>query len=175
MKRKSKDTFAETMLALLNDYTVDDITVNMIVDNSQLSHATFYRNFKNKYDVLTYIFHNKISNFYFAQAQDNSYFNSAKITLQYAYDHVNFFKNILTDKRNVFTKLTIHKYSQIMSKKLPKLTYTQNNILMLYISGNLYTSVQWFLEDKHYPIDYLIHLYKLAMPEVLKEIFNEQI
>ncbi|MCR5775385.1 MAG: TetR/AcrR family transcriptional regulator [Lachnospiraceae bacterium] len=55
MKRKtSKEILAESFRELAALKTIDKITVQDIVDNCGYSPATFYRNFKDKYDLIAW-------------------------------------------------------------------------------------------------------------------------
>ncbi len=53
MRRKTaKELLAESFFELSKSKNVDKITVQDIVENCGYSPATFYRNFKDKYDLI---------------------------------------------------------------------------------------------------------------------------
>ena len=55
MKRKTaKEILAESFHELANSKNIDKITIQGIVDNCGYSPATFYRNFKDKYDLIAW-------------------------------------------------------------------------------------------------------------------------
>lgn len=55
MKRKTaKEILAESFHELANSKSIDKITIQDIVDNCGYSPATFYRNFKDKYDLIAW-------------------------------------------------------------------------------------------------------------------------
>ena len=55
MKRKTtKGILAESFRELAEGQSVDKITVQEIVDNCDYSTATFYRHFKDKYDLIAW-------------------------------------------------------------------------------------------------------------------------
>ena len=55
MKRKTaKEILAESFHELANSKNIDKITIQDIVDNCGYSPATFYRNFKDKYDLIAW-------------------------------------------------------------------------------------------------------------------------
>ena len=55
MKRKTtKEILAESFRELAETYPVDKITIQEIVDNCDYSPATFYRHFKDKYDLIAW-------------------------------------------------------------------------------------------------------------------------
>ena len=55
MKRKTaKEILAESFHELANSKNIDKITIQDIVDNCGYSPATFYRNFRDKYDLIAW-------------------------------------------------------------------------------------------------------------------------
>ena len=55
MKRKTaKELLAESFRELAESKSIDKITVQEIVDNCEYSTATFYRHFKDKYDLIAW-------------------------------------------------------------------------------------------------------------------------
>ena len=55
MKRKTaKEVLADTFREIAEYKPVDKITVNDITENSGYSTATFYRQFKDKYDLIAW-------------------------------------------------------------------------------------------------------------------------
>ena len=55
MKRKTtKEILAESFRELAESRSIDKITVQEIVDNCGYSTATFYRHFKDKYDLIAW-------------------------------------------------------------------------------------------------------------------------
>ena len=55
MKRKTtKEILAESFRELAENRPVDKITIQEIVDNCDYSPATFYRHFKDKYDMIAW-------------------------------------------------------------------------------------------------------------------------
>ncbi len=61
MKRKTaKELLAESFRELAETKKIDKITVKDIVDNCGYSPATFYRNYKDKYDLITWYYAEKI-------------------------------------------------------------------------------------------------------------------
>lgn len=60
-----------------------------------------------------------------------------------------------------------------MSTKLPKLTKTQYDVLSIYLNGTMITSIHWFLKDDEHSIPEMLYLFDLAMPDIIKSIFDK--
>ena len=55
MKRKTtKEILAESFRELAENHPVNKITIQEIVDNCDFSPATFYRHFRDKYDLIAW-------------------------------------------------------------------------------------------------------------------------
>ena len=173
MTRKTKDQLSKSLYLLLQEYPFDNITVNQIINHSHISRTTFYRHFHNKQDVLTYFFHNDIYPQFFPSKTQDSYYTLAKQTILYSRKEKNFFKNALIDSQNTLIHLLINKYIQLMSTKLPKLTKTQYDVLSIYLNGTMITSIHWFLKDDEHSIPEMLYLFDLAMPDIIKSIFDK--
>jgi len=62
MKRKTaKEILADSFLELAGQVGVDKITVKAIVENCGYSQATFYRQFKDKYDLIAWEYSRRVS------------------------------------------------------------------------------------------------------------------
>lgn len=173
MTIKTKEKLSKSLYELLQRYSFNDITVSQIIDYSNVSRTTFYRYFHNKQDVLTYFFHNDIVPKCFVSKTHDSYYYLAKQTILYSQKEKIFFKNAIHDSQNTLIHLFINKYIQLMSTKLPKLTKTQFDILSIYLNGTMMTSIHWFLNDDERPIQEMLYLFDLTMPDIIKNIFDK--
>ena len=61
---KTRNKFVASMKKLMEAKPLDKITVKEIVENSEMTRQTFYRNFKDKYDLV---------NWHFEQLADKSF------------------------------------------------------------------------------------------------------
>ena len=52
----AKKLFLNSMVELMKEYSFEEITVARILEKSTLSRSTFYRNFRDKYDLLNYYY-----------------------------------------------------------------------------------------------------------------------
>ena len=62
MKRKTtKEILAESFLELAQKKRIDKITITDITDNCGMSQPTFYNHFKDKYDLIVWIYTSRVS------------------------------------------------------------------------------------------------------------------
>ena len=61
MSSFTRKAIMESCIRLLEDRPVDKITVKDIVEDCQINRNTFYYHFKDKYDVINWIFYTEIT------------------------------------------------------------------------------------------------------------------
>lgn len=59
----SKSKIIEGTFRLLKLYTFDELTLNEILDEANISKRTFYRYFSNKQDIINYYYDDFITNY----------------------------------------------------------------------------------------------------------------
>jgi len=60
LRKTTKEILADSMFELAATKAVDKITIKEIVENCGLSSATFYRYFRDKYELIAWIFNYKM-------------------------------------------------------------------------------------------------------------------
>lgn len=171
---KTKDTISNTLLKLLEKNAFDDITISTIIDESHISRSTFYRHFKHKEDVLTYLYYQRFDSLFFDKNTRLSYYQLASQSIQYANQHRKLLLNMIYDKNNTLIKLMYHRNMQYFSKWTDKMTVEQHDLLGIYLRGTFITSISWFRNNNIKSDKEMIYIFKQAMPESLQTIFNEK-
>ena len=97
MKRKTtKELLAESFQELALEKRIDKITISEITNNCGMSQPTFYHHFKDKYDLIVWIYTTRVSEV-MGRIDDKSYL--WKDTLldgaRYYYENREFIKNAL--------------------------------------------------------------------------------
>ncbi len=170
MKRNTKEQFSEALYQLLQDKTMNEVTVQEILTQAQLGHSTFYRHFSDKYDVLTYLFHHRLSPAIFHHASEKDYCSIERDYIQFLSAYEPMMRNIIEDDHNIFIHLLYTKYLQLLSKDV-HLTTTQYHILEIYLHGTIMTSVSWFRKGIQKSPEEQMYLFKEALPYALKDLF----
>ena len=62
-ERQTKQAMADSIMRLMLKKSIDQITVNEIVDAAGLTRMTFYRHFKDKYDLVDWIYRTQAVDF----------------------------------------------------------------------------------------------------------------
>ena len=64
-KRTSKEILSENFVQMMESRPFDSISVSALIEKCGISRATFYRCFRDKYDILDYIFDRELSDSFF--------------------------------------------------------------------------------------------------------------
>lgn len=180
--KKSEQTklmFANSIKQCMKTTSVENITIKQIVDNCNSTRQTFYRNFKDKYDLINWYF-DCILLESFAQMGSGKYIYEGLVKkFNYIKQESLFFKvGFRSDDTNdlkqhdfeminqFYINLIEEKTHQIPSKEIL-------DLLEMYCQSSVYMTVKWVLEDMPVTSEKLAKLMIEAMPNKLINLFNE--
>ena len=147
----AKDSLAKSMYALLENNTLESITIADITELSGLSRSTFYRHFLDKYDLMHYCHHaisypymkeydgtnlkEILTKIYSAMAQRKSFYRNALLT-----DGANCFSRFWDD----YSGSTIRMF---LSTDFDKETLTPKETAMVnYAAGGVIQVLKFWVE-----------------------------
>lgn len=177
MKRKTaKEILAESFRELAEKKSVDKITVGDITDNCGYSTITFYRHFRDKYDLIVWEHAQGVAKI-MAQIGNNGY--SWKQTL---IEGANSFQH----NKEYLTNLLIHTNGQdsfirnmteinyealkgyvLMSGKIDELDEKTDMYIRIYCLGTVNLTCEWILDKFHISSQELAEIYEKSLPEPL--------
>ena len=103
IKPDTKRIFAEALESLIETKSFASITIKDIIARSGGSRATFYRHFKDKYDLMNWVFKNQMNAFSWSEFNYSSLEDIYAKAIRIIYDKRRFFSNIVSyDKQNSF-------------------------------------------------------------------------
>ncbi len=159
MKRKNaKELLAESFRELAETKNIDKITVKDIVDNCGYSPATFYRNYKDKYDLIAWYYSEKVFEIQRRVGKEDGY------TWQDAYrDGTQFYSENKAYLANLFT------YTSGLDSFIHNMTdinYESCKEFLLRYSSE---------EELDWKTDMQLHLYCLGASKFISEWVLDQI
>ncbi len=180
MKRKStKEILAESFRELALKKQADKITIKQIVENCGFSSATFYRHFKDKYDLIAWDYVHR-SNEIMNKVGVDDYEWKDTIT-----DGVDFFlkdkeymQNLLrnTSGHDAFVRYLSEANTEHLTKCIMKVSGREKLdpdteiLARIYCFGTVQTICQWLLGELKCDSDHLAVIYEEALPAPLREI-----
>ena len=160
---------------------VEKITIQEIADNCDLSSATFYRHFKDKYDLITWDYVQDTSLIMKKLGKDGYVWRKAvEDGVDYFHKHRDYLKNLLkhTSGYNAFieqiTAVHIELLTNEVKRRLEKDVLQEDLMLLIkiYCYGTVELSCRWIIGDINAIALKIEEAYMNALPEALKLCLN---
>ena len=176
-RQTTKELIAASLKDLSKQKSMDKITVKEITQNCGLTHTTFYNHFKDKYDLIVWIYYTSVEKIVNKIGKDgyewrNAVFDSVK----YSVDNRKFLINAImhTSGQNSF----INNISNINIKILSNYIKVNNNLntlpqdvevlLKIYVYGTVCMLCEWLITKMPISVEKFVHLLENGLPEPLK-------
>ena len=179
MKRKTaKEILAASFQELAAEKNIDKITIQEIVDNCGYSPATFYRNFRDKYDLIAWEHTRAIAKIVDRVGMDDylwkqTLYDGARLynenkdylvnLLQHTSGH-DFFMRYMAE----INYAALEKYILSVSGK-KKLTHEEMMYVKMYCNGLVSLACEWIMGQIDTTLDEIAKIYELSIPEPLKK------
>ena len=179
MKRKTaKEILTASFQELAAVKRVDKITIQEIVDNCGYSPATFYRNFKDKYDLIAWEHAGAVAEIVGQTSADNypwkqTLYDGARLY----HENKDYLANLLqhTSGYESFTRYMVQiNYSALEKYVLSvngnqKLTREETTSAKMYCHGVVGLACEWILGQINATVEEIAEVYELSIPEPLKK------
>ena len=179
MKRKTaRELLAESFRELAESKAIDKITVQEIVDNCGYSSATFYRQFRDKYDLIAWAYSRDLEQIMGRITYDEISWRQTLIEgAQYYSAHQEYLENLLlhTSGYDAFvrnmTEINYQSLKQavLRSARLTELDEKTDMLIRLYVFGTVQLSCEWIIGKYEASPKRLAEVYELALPEALRQ------
>ena len=175
---RAKYRMVEAIGKCMKRYPVEDITVDQIAREAGLSRQTFYRHFRDKYDLINWYFDKLLLESFDQMGSGRTVreglerkfaFIEAERLFFYAA-----FKN--DDQNNLKThdfEMIYAFYQNLVREKGGSLTDDQLHLLEMYCQASVYMTVQWVLRKLKVTEGELVDLMIDATPEKIRALFLE--
>lgn len=179
MKRKTaKEILAASFQELAAEKNIDKITIQDIVDNCGYSPATFYRHFKDKYDLIAWEHTRSVAEIVDQTSADDyqwkqTLYDGARLynenkdylvnLLQHTSGHDSFMR-YMTE----INSASLEKYI-ISVKGNQKLTHEEVMYVKMYCHGFVGLACEWILGKIDTTLEEIAEVYEKSVPEPLKK------
>jgi AcrR family transcriptional regulator len=184
MKRKTaKDILVDSFRELVEVMPVDKISVQDIAANCDYSVATFYRYFRDKYDLISWIYANSFQEM-IKKSQTMAYTwqdslrdglllcqkNKNKIAnlIQNTHGHDSFIRTMININAEELKKYILKKSHKEMIEKSTELC------IRGYCAGMVTLLCEWLLGTISISFEEMEKLFILGLPEPIKILFREE-
>ena len=173
MRDYTKQMLCETLKEMMRSITIQKIRVSDICKACNIERSTFYYHFKDKYDLVTYIYLQDVKDL------DITDYKEAAIGLARMRENIAFYRNAYKDfPDNIFLKyLREYYYSDFLSRIEKRVD--QGNVtdevklqLRLYLTGSTIMSMKWIMEPQRMTaFEFAREIYD-AMPAKVKAVIG---
>ena len=182
MKRKTaKEILAESFRELAETVPIDKITIKDIVYNCDYSPATFYRHFKDKYDLIAYDYVQRTSEIIVNFGRSGyEWIRILTDCMRFFDENRKYMKNLLLHTSGMdsfvryFADANIGHITDCVLKNssMKELSHDLEVYVRLYVFGTVQITCQWLLGEFDSTADHLAELFEKAVPEPLKKYLD---
>ena len=184
MKRKmAKELLAESFRELAQSREIDRITVQDIAKNCGYSIATFYRQFKGKYDLIAWDYARDVQKLLVQEdGTPKDWRQSLSDAVDYYDEQRKYLANLLTNTSgydSFIRYMTEIHFSALMNRiraaSDPDEPEQRNQMLVrLYAYGTVMLTCEWILGKYSVSRQTLTEVYAASLPEPLHGFFNKK-
>lgn len=173
-----KYRLADAMKICMRRSPVEKITVQEIVDECGTTRQTFYRNFKDKYDLINWYFDKILLESFEHMGEGRTIFEGLVNKFHYIEDEKLFFRAAFkNDDQNNLRDHDFHLILQFYTERIEgktgkKMSPHLKFLLEMYCQGSIYMTVQWVLGKITADPEKMAEDLVDAMPAELSEVFR---
>ncbi len=172
MAERTKIWIADRMKELMKTKSLDKIRVSEICESAEIERSTFYYHFKDKYDLVAWIF------FESADRTDVLDLQDAAASMKQMKNDILFYKRAYEDNSQnalwqYILEYFVQKYTKLALEKSGAETLsTQLKFsIRLYCYGAVAMTKEWVLEDNVTSAETVVKMMFDSMPESLRQIY----
>ena len=177
-KITTKEILAESFLELAQKKRIDKITITEITDNCEMSQPTFYNHFKDKYDLIVWIYTSRVSEVMGRIDNKNYLWKDTLLDgARYYAKNCEFIKNALkhTSGQDSFIEYDRKRNTEFLKAEVQKKLMTEfipddiMGMIEVYVYGTVQYMLQWLMSDTHRSPEQLAYIWEKSLPEPLKQ------
>lgn len=169
---RTKLLLAESIKELMRTIPLDKITVKEIVSRCGTTRQTFYRNFKDKYDLVNWYFDRIIKKTIRQMGISLTLREALVKKFEYMREDKPFFVSALSssDYNNLmdYDYQCIYRFYRSIAEKNGEVTPDIDFLLQFYCHGSMDMTAEWVKYDMKFSPEEMARHLELAMPEKLR-------
>lgn len=182
-RKTTKDILAESFLELAKKKRIDKITITEITDNCGMSQPTFYNHFRDKYDLIIWIYVNDAKKI-MGQIGVNGYTwrDTLPDAAKYYIENRDFVINALlhTSGHDSFIRqleqtninlLVNEVRKKLMTEHIPEEIY---GMIKVYCYGTVEFMFEWLSDGVKISPESIVYIWENSLPEPLKKYLYEE-
>lgn len=177
INEKTRYRLAHALKECMTNTSLDNVTVTQITDTCKVTRQTFYRNFRDKYDLINWYFDKLLLESFAQMGDGNTIYEGLTKKFSFILQEQIFFAGAFrSDDKNSLKEhdfeLILQFYADLIREKTGR--KPSDEILFqleLYCRGSIYMTVEWVLSEKKESPSEMARLLVDAMPAKLSSLF----
>lgn len=178
VRQTTKDILAESFLELAEKKRIDKITISEITDNCGMSQPTFYNHFKDKYDLIIWIYVRDAQKIMGKIGQDGYQWRDTLLdAVEYYASNRSFAINALchTSGHESFFELVRRTNVELLTAEVRKKIMTERipddimGMIGVYVNGAVCFVFEWLVGDMRIAPEKVAEILEKSLPEPLKQ------
>lgn len=172
---QTKRDLAEALLAVMEHQPLEKITVNDIVTKCGVSRQTFYRHFKDKYDLVNWYFEIQVQKSFALIKDSRTLIEALTKKFEFINEQYVFFRNaFMIDNCNSLVNYDYnyiyHFYESIIVPKVGTITDDIRFTLEFYCHASIDMTVEWVRNDRPVKPSIIAERLVELMPKKLEQL-----
>ncbi len=174
---RTKEYYVEALETLLQKKPFEKIQVKDLCEYCNTTRTTFYYHFRDKYDLVAWIFNRDYNSVFFVSGADMTEQTAVKL-LERMYEKRSFYKKVFTDHSQNSIRNYIHDFNVENGNKVVKFTYNveklsdeQLYLIRHFSYGTMQMLIDWLLEKYQMTAEEVTRLQYKVMPDFLETAY----
>ena len=170
-----KTLLKNSLLRLIQTQSFEQITVQTILDDSGISRSTFYRHFKDKYDLMNWYYSSHVEKI-IQNVESGEWFDKIQLIAQFIYENRRYFQKVakVQGDNSFWNFFYEYGYAFYRSVYLENTGFTELNTpakiaLEFNCAGNIHVIRQWLMSGCDVPVIDISHYIFQLIPEIFRQ------
>ena len=180
MKRKTaKEILAESFKELALERDFEKITIKEITANCGYSPATFYRQFKDKYDLIAWDYSEQVSrNVGRIGYEGHTWKQALLVSAKYNIEHKDYLLNLLKHTSGIYsfeqytTDINVRFIAEYLKRREVQIDNDLMRVIETYCYGTVKITIDRITGKFEAEPDDMARIYDLSMPEILRNLLE---
>ena len=174
MKDLTKKHISETMKALMLQKPLDKIRIREICLKAEIDRSTFYYHFKDKYDLVAWIFYDSAFRTNILDKKESAA-SLNQVKKEYIFYKRAFEDNSQNPLWQYMHEYYTSRYIEIAKERLHTDALDAQTIfsIRMYAYGTIAMSREWIFQDNKTSAETEVEMMFTTMPEILRQIYFE--
>ncbi len=176
----SQKLLFQAIKKLIAEKPIDKIRVREILEEADVSRATFYKHYANKYELANAVYENHVTTDIMARYDGHNWSAILTEILEYIVANLPYYQELRKSQEqgSFFDFLTDYSYEFYRSvycrnQGIEEITKTQEYRILFITAGNVRVLQEWMMDGRRMPVDEFVEELLLHTPREYYEYIDE--